>query len=915
MEAAQSIVWRVDTRTLQVTFISRDVEALLGFPPERWLEPGFWPSRIHPEDRPRTVEHMTRAAAGDPVQDFEYRVMAAEGRVVWLRTVARVTGVPGELLGVTFDQTARRRADALLAGDLKILQMMAAGLPMPEVLQSLVRVVEEQAEGMIGSILLLEDGVRVRHAAGDRLPAEYIKAIDGQEIGPDAGSCGTAAYRRETVIVEDIATDPLWARYKTFALNLGLRACWSVPIMAHDRSVLGTFALYYSQPRRPTPELLELARHASHLAAVAIERHQRLQAIVENEAFTRAIVDHALDANILMDSGGIITGWSKRAAEIFGWSSGEAVGRKLSELIIPERDRARHDRGLEHFRDTGEGPILNRRLEVSALHRRGHEFPVELAVSPIRREGRMIFSAFIADITERKRAVEALRVSEEHLSLVYRHVDDVLFHLQVEPGGDYRFISVNPAFCRSTGVEANQVVGKLVREVIPEPSLSLVLRNYERAIRTNRTVRWEEVTRYPTGDRYGDVVITPVFDSEGRPKFLVGSVHDFTESRKMEEENRQLQKLDAIGRLTGGVAHDFNNLLTVILGYGELLLAQDVKEAYPRADLQEIVNAGRRAAELTRQLLAFARRQTLQPHRIDFNMLVRGLEKMLRRLIRENIGFEMALAPDLWPVLADPGQIEQVIVNLAVNARDAIADAGRVTFETSNVELDADYARSHPGVVPGSHVMLAISDTGCGMDEETRKRIFEPFFTTKEKGKGTGLGLATVYGIVKQSGGHIWLYSEPGQGTSFKVFLPRADAGSEETKVRTHAPAPQAGGEKILVVEDEGALRVLCERMLKGLKYNVTVARHGEEAAAAVEQQGLKPDLLLTDMIMPGMSGKELADRLRLDNPRLKVLFMSGYTDKTIGDQFVLGPGMTFLQKPFTVAALATALRKSLEIV
>jgi PAS domain S-box-containing protein len=786
VESAQSIVWRIDTRTLQVTFISRDVEALLGFPCDRWKEPGFWPSRIHPGDRSRTVELMTRVAAGDSVPDLEYRVVAADGRTVWLRTVARLTGIPGEMLGVTFDQTSRRRADALLAGDLKILQMIAAGAPLPEVLQTLVRVVEEQADGMIGSILLLEDGVRVRHAASVNLPAAFVQAIDGLEIGPDRGSCGTAAYRGETVIVEDIATDPLWAPYRGFTLDLGLRACWSVPIKAHEGSVLGTFALYYSQPRRPSPELLELARHASHLAAVAIERHRR---------------------------------------------------------------------------------------------------------------------------------IEALRVSEEHLSLVYRHVDDVLFHLKVEPDGDYRFVSVNPAFCRSTGVEPGQVIGKSVREVIPEPSLSLVLRNYEKAIRTNRTVRWEEVTSYPTGNRYGDVAITPVFDSGGRPAFLVGSVRDFTEQKKLEEDNRQLQKLDAIGRLTGGVAHDFNNLLTVILGYGELLLGRFRDDASPRGDLQEIVNAGRRAAALTRQLLAFARKQTLQPQRIQLNVLVLGLEKMLRRLIRENITFEMVLPPDLWPVMADPGQVDQVIVNLAVNARDAIAEAGRVTFETANVELDADYARSHPGVVPGPHVMLALSDTGCGMDETTRKRIFEPFFTTKERGKGTGLGLATVYGIVKQSGGHILLHTEPGKGTTFKIFLPRAGDKQEETKVRTEAPARQAGGEKILVVEDESALRVLCERMLGGLKYTVTVAGHGEEAAAAVEKRGLKPDLLLTDLVMPGMGGRELADRLRQGNPGLKVVYMSGYTDKAMGDPGVLGPGDHFLQKPFTVAALATAVRKALETI
>jgi len=781
-----SIVWRMDTGTRQVTFISGDVEGLLGFPFERWKDPEFWTSRIHPEDRLRTIEHLSKAAAGVSMPDVEYRVLAADGRAIWLRTVARLTGVPGEMLGVSFDETARRRADALIAGDVKILRMIAAGSPLPEVLQCLVTVIEEQAEGMIASILTLEDSGRLRHAASERLPRAFIEAIDGQLIGPDQGSCGTAAHRGEAVIVEDIAVDPLWARYKSLALELGLRACWSLPIHAQDRSVLGTFALYHSQPHRPSPQFLDLARHAANLAAIAIERHRR---------------------------------------------------------------------------------------------------------------------------------EEALRVSEEHLSLVYRHVDDVLFQLRIEPGGEYRFVSANPAFSRSTGVEVSRIVGKSVREVIPEPSLSLVLKHYERAIRTNRTVRWEEVTRFPTGDRYGEVAVTPVFDAENRPKFLVGSVHDYTERRKLEDDNRQLQKLDAIGRLTAGVAHDFNNLLTVILGYGELLLGQFQVGHSARVDLQEIVNAGRRAADLTRQLLAFSRKQTLQPRKTDLNVVVKGLEKLLRRLVRENISFGMSLAPELGQVLADPGQLEQVIVNLAVNARDAIAEGGRINFETADVMLDAEYAECHPGVLPGPHVMLAISDTGCGMDADTRQRLFEPFFTTKEKGKGTGLGLATSYGIVKQSGGHIWVYSEPGKGTTFKIFLPRAQAQQEETKVRTQAPLAHAGGERVLVVEDESALRALCERMLRDLKYGVTVAGSAEAALAAVQKQGIKPDLLLTDLILPGLGGKELADRLRKEIPDLRVVFMSGYSTKTIADQAVLGRDATFLSKPFGVSALAAAMREALESV
>ncbi|HXX94353.1 MAG TPA: GAF domain-containing protein, partial [Planctomycetota bacterium] len=527
---ARSIVWRMDTRSLKLQFLSRDVEALLGIPCERFYEPGFWPSCIHPDDRARTLDLVARGASGEAVPEIEYRVQTATGQTLWFRTVVRLTGVPGELLGVTFDHTARRRADALLAGDLRILEMVAQARPLTEVLRVLVEVIEEWSEGMIASILRLEDGVRVRHVASSRLPVEFTRAIDGQAIGPEHGSCGTAAFRRETVIVEDIATDPLWARYREHALPQGLRACWSVPIKAPDGTVLGTFALYYKEARRPTPILLELARHAAHLASIAMERERR---------------------------------------------------------------------------------------------------------------------------------EEALRISEEHRSLIYRHVEDVLFHLRIEPGGEYRFASMNPAFTKSTGLPASQVIGKSVREVIPEPSLSMVLSNYERAIRTNRTVRWDEESRYPTGDRLGEVTITPVFDAEGHPQCLVGSVHDLTERRKLEEENRQLQKLEAVGRLTGGVAHDLNNLLTVILGYGTILQGQLPTDSALRGDLEEILGAGRRASDLTRQLLAFARKQTLEPRRIDLSKLVAGLEKLLRRLIRENISFRHSLANDLAPVLADPGQIEQ----------------------------------------------------------------------------------------------------------------------------------------------------------------------------------------------------------------------------------------------------------------
>ena len=800
-------------------------------------------------------------------------------------------------------------AETLRAGEARVLEMVAADEPLGRTLETLARVFEAQAGGMLASILLLEDGARVRHVAAPSLPDVFIQAIDGQPIGPNQGSCGTAAYLKQPVIVSDIAADPRWASYRDAALAVGLRACWSVPILDPDQEVLGTFALYYKKPRKPTKGLLALAAHASHLATVAIQHRRQQDAILESEARARLIVESALDAHVLMDSDGIVTRWNARATTIFGWTTEQAVGHRLSELIIPERFRAQHEQGLRHYKATGVGPILNQRIEIMAVHRDGREVAVELAVAPIQRGDRVMFSAFIQDLTASKRAAEALHESQQHLTLVYDHVADVLFQLQVERAG-YRFVAVNPAFTAATGLEPGQVIGKLVHEVIPEPSLSLVLGKYAEALQTRKTLRWQETTAYPAGTRYGDVAVTPVYDAHGQAKYLVGSVRDVTEQRRMEGEVRQLQKLEAIGRLSAGIAHDFNNILGVILGVGNMLV-KDIADPNERGQVEEIVQAGERGAVLTRQFLAFGRKQMLQPEIVELNEVVGQLEKMLRRLVRADIALTTTLAVDLWRVKADPGQIEQVIMNLVVNARDAMPQGGRVVIETSNVELDAAFADTHIGVAPGAYVRLAISDTGHGMDDETKRRIFEPFFTTKEVGKGTGLGLATVYGIVKQSGGYIEVSSAPGKGTTFNVYLPRSTA--QRTSGRERRDRPSAGrglaGVQVLVVEDEPALRRAIARMLLRVKCEVTVAGSGEEALAAAEAGKLAPDVLITDMIMPGMSAGALVERFRAIRPDLKVLLISGYAADDIVGPADLASAVPFLQKPFTITELTGAVQ------
>jgi signal transduction histidine kinase/CheY-like chemotaxis protein len=413
----------------------------------------------------------------------------------------------------------------------------------------------------------------------------------------------------------------------------------------------------------------------------------------------------------------------------------------------------------------------------------------------------------------------------------------------------------------------------------------------------------------------------PLRNTEGVITHVHGAVQDITSRKlaearhaKLEEQFRQAQKMETIGSLAGGVAHDFNNLMSVVLSYSELL-AEDMKEEDPmRADLQEIRAAGLRAVDLTRQLLAFSRQQVLAPKVIDLTGIVLGMERMLRRLLGEDIDLTVSCAPDLGKVLVDPGQMDQVIMNLAVNARDAMPRGGMITIETGEVSLDEQYAAEHVGVTAGPHVMLAVSDTGTGMDKATQDRMFEPFFTTKEKGKGTGLGLATVFGIVRQSGGTIWVYSELGKGTTFKVYFPIASRTSVDDAPAAHVERRTVHGmETILLVEDEERVRVLARTILRRYGYNVLEAQSGGDAFLLCEQYTATIHLLLTDVVMPRMGGRQLAERLAPIRPTMKVLYMSGYTDDAVVRHGILDSTIAFVQKPITPDALARKVREVLD--
>jgi signal transduction histidine kinase/CheY-like chemotaxis protein len=406
---------------------------------------------------------------------------------------------------------------------------------------------------------------------------------------------------------------------------------------------------------------------------------------------------------------------------------------------------------------------------------------------------------------------------------------------------------------------------------------------------------------------------TPLVDEAGRVLGVASLVQDVTERVALEDRLRQSQKMEAVGRLAGGIAHDFNNLLTVILGYSQILTDGVPAGSRLAESTTQIKSAAERAAGITRQLLAFSRKQVLSPRVINLNEVMLSLDSLLRRLIGEDIEVLTVPANDLGSVRADPGQIEQVIMNLALNARDAMPAGGKLTLETSNVDLDSSYARDDVPVEPGRYVMLAVSDSGEGMSEETQSRIFEPFYTTKEVGKGTGLGLSMVYGIVKQSGGYIWVYSEPHRGTTFKIYLPRTEQPAETTVVEKRPSNVQRGTETILLVEDDPQLRQLSSTVLAHCGYDMLVAASPEEGLAICQSNHKDIRLLVTDVVMPRMNGRQLAEKIVAVCPKVRVLYISGYTNNAIVHYGVLDPGLWFLPKPFSLSALVAKVREVLD--
>ena len=514
----------------------------------------------------------------------------------------------------------------------------------------------------------------------------------------------------------------------------------------------------------------------------------------------------------------------------------------------------------------------------------------------------------IALAIDRKRAEEKIRESEARLRVLVEQLPAVLWTV----GKDLCFTSALGAGLTRLGLKPNQIVGVSLFDYFetPDPAF-LPIAAHRRAIAGEPTtfhVEWK-------GGSY-TCHVEPLRTAEGELQGAICMALDITDRKQLEEQLRQAQKMEAVGRLAGGIAHDFNNLLMVIQGYADLMTERLAEGDPLRRNAEQIQTASQRATSLTRQLLAFSRKQMLAPKVLSVQSVVSEMEKILRRLIGEDVQLETSSVPDLGLVKADRSQIEQVILNLAVNARDAMPEGGRLTIETANVDLDESFSHSSVMLSPGPYVMLAVTDNGCGMDVETQAHIFEPFFTTKEKGKGTGLGLATVYGIVKQSGGYVWVYSEPGRGTSFKVYLPRVweDQTTAGRDRRIDGKALPHGTETVLLVEDEKGVRELAREYLEMTGYTVIEAENGHTALELAALHSGPIHLLMTDVVMPGISGRELSERVKTIRPDIRVLFMSGYADQAVVHHGILETDAVLLQKPFTVAALAAKLRDILNL-
>ena len=647
-----------------------------------------------------------------------------------------------------------------------------------------------------------------------------------------------------------------------------------------------------------------VAEHTRELEQKLAECKQTEEALRESEARYRSLVEESPDLIGIFQEGRLVFINSTGARQIGAKSKDELLGRKTEDFVHPDdvpAAMARLRRRLEG--ETGMYPA-----EVRYMRLDGTPLPLEVSAAPTIFRKKIAMQFIARDITERRRAEETLRESERQFRTLFENAPIGIG--VIDAAGNV--LECNDAALESIGYRREDIkkgvnAVMLYRDLRQREEVLALF--HQQGVLKNYPVRWKR----KDGSPFDALLSLTPSTFAGKP-CVQSLIQDITERKALEEQLRQAQKLDSIGQLAGGVAHDFNNMVQVILGNVDLALEVTPQESPVRESLEEIQKAARRSADLTQQLLAFARKQTISPKVVDLNETVEGLLKMLRRLIGEDIHLAWLPASGLAPVKVDPTQIHQILANLCVNARDAIGGVGKITIDTGNEVFDETDRADHPEVVPGEYARLAVSDNGCGMEKETLAHLFEPFFTTKDVGKGTGLGLAMIYGIVVQNHGFIRVNSEPGKGTTFRIYLPRHAGQNAAAQTGGVAEAPMSRGESVLLVEDEAAIVAIARRVLERLGYTVLTACTPGEAIRLAEAHSQEIQLLMTDVVMPEMNGRDLAARLLSRAPRLKCLFMSGYPDDVIAHHGVLDEGVHFIAKPFSVEDLAAKVREALEL-
>jgi PAS domain S-box-containing protein len=785
----------------------------------------------------------------------------------------------------------------------ELAQTIAFTLDPQTVISKLADAALQQTNADEVSVLLpTSDGSELYVAA---VRGENRQRLLGERVPLEQSISSWVVHERTPLMLDGAVNDE---RFRAQWPRPEIRSAISVPMQVANKLV-GTININALNRARPfTLGQMKALTILAGTAAAALESASLYEQACQAEENYRSIFENAGEGIFRTSPTGQFITANPAMAHILGYESPQALMAGITDV---RRDLyADSNRQSDWERRLKQGERI---VGFEAQYRRGDGSFVWLSESAravFDESGTVLYYEGIAeDITARKQAEAALRASEEQYRDLVENAHDIIYSHDLN--GNYT--SMNKAGGVITGYTHEEALALNLTQTVAPEYLGEAREMIRKKLAGEKVTAYEMEIIAKDGHRITVEANTKLVFQDGVPVGVQGIARDVTERKQLEDQLRQSQKLEAIGQLAGGIAHDFNNLLTAINGYSSLALQRIEGNTSVKNYLEEIKKAGDRAANLTRQLLAFGRKQILQPLPLNLNDIITDMNKMLRRLIGEDIQLSAKLTSDLKRVKADPGQIEQVLVNLVVNARDAMPQGGSLTIETANAELDKEYASTRDGVQPGAFVVLAVSDTGTGMDEEVRRHIFEPFFTTKEKGKGTGLGLSTVYGIVKQSGGNISAYSEPNRGTTFKVYLPALDPVAKSSGTKTAEIAIPKGSETVLLVEDEEVVRGLTCQILEEAGYRVLVAPQGEEAIRLGNEHAKEIHLLLTDVVMPGADGKEVADRLSSSCPGIKVLFMSGYTDEAIVHHGILDADVKFIQKPFTPAALATKVREVLD--